>query len=76
MRRQINEKLVNEIAHTVGKGCSELKKSAANAGISSSFVRVVKDLTYLSRSFLSMSSLDTREESSKPEYDHSLETRC
>jgi hypothetical protein len=39
-------------------------------------VRVVRALTRLSRSFLSISSLDTREESSKTEYDQSLETRC
>jgi hypothetical protein len=62
--------------HTAGKGCSESKKSAANAGISWSLVRVVKALTHLSRSFYSMSSSDTREESFKPEYAQNLVIRC
>jgi hypothetical protein len=69
-------KFGNEKAHTKGNGCSESKKSVVNAGILSSFVRVVNALTRLSRSFLSRSSLETREESSEPEYDHNFETRC
>jgi hypothetical protein len=57
-----------------GKGHSESKKLAANARMSWSLVRVVKALTCLSRSFCSMSSSDTQEESFKPEYAQSLET--
>jgi hypothetical protein len=45
----------------------------AKAGISSSFMRVVRALTRLSRSFFSIRSSDTREGSPKPENDQSLE---
>jgi hypothetical protein len=73
----IRSKKVNKDSkHTVSKGCLESKYLAAKSIIAWSLVRVVRALTRLSRSFFSIRSLDTREESPKPENVHSLERRC
>jgi hypothetical protein len=52
---------------TIGKGWVESKTTARQAGTGSFAVRVVNDLTHLSRSFFSGSFGDTREGSFQPE---------
>jgi hypothetical protein len=52
---------------TFGKGWMESKATARQAGTASFVVRVVNDLTLLSRSFFSGSFGDTREGSFEPE---------
>jgi hypothetical protein len=61
---------------TAGRGCSESKWLAAKSATSWSFLRVLRPLTRLSRSFFSMRFSDTREGSPKPEKVHNLERRC